>query len=91
MAARLLISVTNQTVIIVYNNDVQYEKVKADSIAGTQDTYTITYVSANTTDESYSGLFVPTGMSDAHPLGDKVETTISFNSSGAIARIAPVA
>ena len=74
---------------IVYNNDLQYEKVKADAITGTQDT--ITYTSANTTDESYSGLFVPTGLSDSIPHGDKIETTISFNSSGVVTRIAPVA
>jgi hypothetical protein len=70
---------------ITYNDDAQYRKVRADAFSGTQDTYTITYTgSGATTDESFEGLFVPTGLSDALPQGAKVETTISFNSSGPV-------
>ena len=69
---------------LVYNDDTQYRKVRADAISGTQDTYTITYASSATTDEAFSALMVPNGLSDALPHGDKVSTTMTFLSSGAI-------
>ena len=70
---------------ITYNNDDQFRKVRADAFSGTQDTYTLTYVGSGVaTDESFSGLFVPTGLSDAIPQGAKVATSISFNSSGVV-------
>lgn len=70
---------------ITYNNDTQFRKVRADAFAGTQDTYTLTYAgSGASTDEAFSGLFVPTGLSDALPRGAKVATTISFQSSGPV-------
>lgn len=69
---------------IVYNDDTQYRKVRADSLIGTQDTYTFTYTSAATTDEAFSALMVPNGLSDAVPHGDKISTTITFLSSGAV-------
>lgn len=69
---------------IVYNDDEQFRKVRQDALNGTQDTYTLTYVgSGAVTDEEFSGLFVPTGLSDSIPHGERVSTTISFNSSGA--------
>jgi hypothetical protein len=72
-----------------YNNDVQFRKVRADSFSGTQDTYTLTFTgSGSVTDESFTGLFVPTGLSDAIPRGAKVATTLSFNSSGTVTIIA---
>jgi hypothetical protein len=37
------------------------------------------------TDESFTGLFVPTGLSDGIPQGAKVTTDLSFNSSGVVA------
>jgi hypothetical protein len=74
---------------LTYNNDAQYRKVRADAFTGTQDTYTLTYTgSGAVTDESFSGLFVPTGLSDALPQGVKVETTIAFNSSGPVTIVA---
>lgn len=75
---------------IVYNDDTQYRKVRADSLVGTQDTYTVTYVSSATTDESFSALMVPNGLSDALPHGDKVATTITFLSSGTVTHIEAV-
>ena len=70
---------------LTYNNDEQFRKVRRDAFAGTQDTYTLTYTgSGAVTDESFSGLFVPTGLSDALPRGAKVATTIAFNSSEAV-------
>ena len=69
---------------IVYNDDTQYRKVRADSISGTQDTYTLTYASSATTDEAFAALMVPNGLSDALPHGDKVTTSITFLSSGII-------
>ena len=74
---------------ITYNDDTQFRKVRADAFSGTQDTYTLTYTGSGVvTDESFSGLFVPTGLSDALPQGAKVETTISFNSSGVVTIVA---
>jgi hypothetical protein len=69
---------------LVYNDDTQYRKVRADSIVGTQDTYTLTYVGPATTDESFSMTMVPNGLSDALPHGDKISTTLTFLSSGVI-------
>ena len=69
---------------IVYNDDTQYRKVRADSISGTQDTYTLTYASSATTDEAFAASMVPNGLSDALPHGDKVTTSITFLSSGVI-------
>lgn len=76
---------------IVYNNDTQFAKVRADSLVGTQDNYTMTYVSANTTDEAFSALFTPNGLSDAIPHGDKVSTSITFLSSGVYTHVPAVA
>lgn len=75
---------------IVYNNDTVLRAVRADAFAGAQDEYTIEYVSDATTDEKFTGQFVPTGLSDDLPHGDKVMTTISFNSSGVVTRTAAV-
>ena len=70
---------------ITYNNDTEFHKVRADALSGTQDTYTIEYTDLNrATSETFSGLFVPTGLSDTIPMGAKVSTSISFNSSGAV-------
>ena len=67
---------------IVYNDNANYAKVRADSLTGTQDTYKLIYVSANTTDEMFEATMVPNGLSDAIPHGDKVSTSITFLSSG---------
>ena len=75
---------------LVYNNDTQYRKVRADSLTGTQDTYTVTYTSSATTDESFSASMVPNGLSDALPHGDKVATTITLLSSGTVTHTAAV-
>ncbi len=75
---------------IVYNDDTQFRKVRADSITGTQDTYTLTYVSDATTDEAFSASMVPNGLSDALPHGDKVTTNITFLSSGVITHVPAV-
>ena len=69
---------------LVYNDDEQYRKVRTDSLDGTQDTYTVTYTSSATTDEQFSCVMVPNGLSDALPHGDKVSTTLTFLSSGEI-------
>lgn len=63
---------------ITYNDDAVYHSTRADALAGVQDDYTITYPNG----EVFTAKFVPTGMSDALPHGDRVSTTISFNSSG---------
>lgn len=73
---------------LTYNNSDEYRKVRKDAFNGTQDTYTLTYTGSGlVTDESFTGLFVPTGLSDALPMGAKVETTIAFNSSGIVAHV----
>ena len=75
---------------IVYNSDSVFRDVRDDVFSKTVDTYTMTYVSDATTDESFTGLFMPAGLSDSIPHGDKVESTISFSSDGLVTRIAPV-
>ena len=75
---------------LVYNSDTVYRAVRDDSFTGAQDTYTVTYESSAATDEVFSAQFVPTGLSDALPMGDKVTTSISFNSSGVVTRTAAV-
>lgn len=68
-----------------YNDDTQFRKVRADALSGTQDTYTLTYTgSGAVTDESFTGLFVPTGFSDTLGMGVKVAMALSFNSSGVV-------
>tara|TARA_R100000951_G_scaffold63787_2_gene53557 strand:- start:1808 stop:2221 length:414 start_codon:yes stop_codon:yes gene_type:complete len=69
---------------LVYNDDAQFRATRAASLTGTQDTYTVTYTSSAATDESFSALMVPNGMSDSLPHGDKVSTTLTFLSSGVI-------
>lgn len=73
---------------LVYNDDAQYRKVRADSLVGTQDTYTVTYTSDAATDEEFSATMVPNGLSDALPHGDKVSTTLTFLSSGTVTHTA---
>ena len=69
---------------LVYNSDAEFRKVREDSLTGTQDNYTVTYTSDAATDESFSCLMTPNGLSDSLPHGDKVSTTITFLSSGDI-------
>lgn len=68
---------------LVYNSDASYETVKAEAFTGKQDDYSIKFTPS---DEALAGKFVPTGMSDALPQGDKVSTSISFNSTGEVVR-----
>jgi predicted secreted protein len=73
---------------LIYNSDTVYRQVRADALAGTQDTYTIEYTSDATTDEAFSATFVPNGLSDALPMGDKVTTSITLLSSGTVTHTA---
>ena len=73
-----------------YNNDDQYRAMRTAAFSGTQIQLTLTYVgSGAVTDESFTGMFTPTGLSDAIPHGAKVATSISFNSSGEVTRVEP--
>jgi len=72
---------------IVYNDDTQYRKVRTDAMSGTADTYTITYLSNATTDESFTASMIPNGLSDALPHGDKITTTITFLSTGVVTHV----
>ena len=84
---------TKQLVIsgtIVYNDGANFRAMRADAIAGDQDTYTLTYTSNATTDESYVCSMVPSGMSDAIPHGDKISTSITLSSSGTVTYTAAV-
>lgn len=74
----------------IYNDDVQFRAVRADILSGSSDTYTLTYVSDATTDESFSGTFFPTGLSDSLGMGAAVTTTIAFNSSGDVTHVPAV-
>ena len=64
-----------------YNSDTVFRAVRAASLTGTQDTYKVVFGS---TGEQFSGSFVPTGLSDALPMGDKVTTSLTLNSSGPV-------
>jgi predicted secreted protein len=66
---------------IVYNDDSNYEAMRADALAGAQSVYSITY---GATGEIFSATFVPTGLSDALPHGDKVSTSLTLMSSGVV-------
>ena len=66
-----------------YNSSADFRQMRADSRTGTQATYSLVYTSDAATDESITGTFVPTGLSDAMPLGDKVTSTVNLMSSGA--------
>lgn len=75
-----------------YNNDAQYRAMRDAAFSGTQIELTLTYVGSGGvagTDESFTGMFVPTGLSDTIPMGAKVSTTISYNSSGIVVRVPP--
>lgn len=73
---------------IIYTDDAAFRAMRNDAWNGTQDTYDIIYTSDATTDEQISGTFVPTGLSDSIPMGDKVTTSITLLSSGAPTRTA---
>ncbi|MBL4941126.1 MAG: hypothetical protein JKY81_05615 [Colwellia sp.] len=73
-----------------YNNDTQFRKVRGDVFSATSDTYTLTFISDATTDESFSGTFFPTGLTDNIGQGVKVTTALSFNSSGAVVHVPAV-
>jgi hypothetical protein len=68
----------------VYNTDTQFQKVSNDAFTNTMDTYTLTFPSAGTTDESYAALMMPTGLSVAVPHGDKLTSSVTFSSSGVV-------
>jgi len=73
---------------LIYNSDTVYRQVRADALSGTQATYTVEYTSDATTDEQFSASFVPNGLSDALPMGDKVTTSITLLSSGTVTHTA---
>jgi len=64
-----------------YNDNTVYRAVRVDALTGTQAAYSVVF---GDTDEVFTGQFVPTGLSDALPMGDKVTTSLTLNSSGAI-------
>lgn len=73
---------------MIYNNDAVYRQVRADAIAGTLGEYSVTYTGSGTaTDESLTGSFLPNGLSDTLPMGDKVTTSLTFSSSGVVTRV----
>tara|TARA_R110000850_G_scaffold99327_2_gene205814 strand:- start:98 stop:520 length:423 start_codon:yes stop_codon:yes gene_type:complete len=73
----------------VYNNDAEFRNTRSAAFIGTQDTYTLTYTgSGSVTDESFTGLFTPNGLSDSLGHGEAGMTTMTFTSSGAVTRVA---
>lgn len=67
---------------LVYNVSADYEAIKEEAFSGTQDDYLITFTGG----ESYAGKFVPSGISDSIPHGDKVSTSFTLSSSGTVVR-----
>ncbi len=78
--------VSGQQVVLsgtmIYNVSDNYEDIKAEPFTGTQDDYSITFPSG----ESYAGKFVPSGISDSIPHGDKVSTSFTLSSSSNVTR-----
>ena len=73
----------------VYNNDPQFRATRAATFAGTQDTYTLTYVgSGSSANESFTGSFTPNALSDSLGAGEAAKTTLTFSSSGVVTIIA---
>ena len=73
----------------IYNNDPQFRATRAATFAGTQDTYTLTYVgSGASTNESFTGSFTPNALSDSLGAGEAAKTTLTFSSSGVVTIIA---
>jgi len=80
--------ISSQQIVItgtmVYNVSANYEAIKAEPFIRKQDDYSITFTGG----ESYTGKFVPSGISDAIPHGDKVSTSFTLSSSGEVTRTA---
>jgi hypothetical protein len=71
---------------LIYNDDVDLEAIRAGAWDSTQDDYTILY---GATGESYTGKFVPNGLSDTAPMdGNVVSSSVTFSSSGTVVRTA---
>lgn len=70
---------------ILYSSDTVYRAVRADALTGAQAAYSVVY---GTTGESFAANFVPNGLSDALPMGDKVSTSITLLSSGVVTHTA---
>lgn len=69
---------------VTYNSDTEFRQMRADAMVGTQDTYSIVFNgSGSTTDESFTGTFTPSGISDNLAMGERVTTSITVSSSGA--------
>jgi hypothetical protein len=75
----------------VYNTGATFQTISNDAHNNTMDTYTITIPSGGTTDESYTALMMPTGLSVAVPYGDKMTSSVTFLSSGAVTHVPYVA
>ena len=79
-------AVTSQQIVIsgtlIYNVSADYEAIMAEAFVGTQDDYLITFTGG----ESYSGKFVPSGISVSIPHGDKVSSSFTLSSSGTVTR-----
>jgi predicted secreted protein len=78
--------VTSQQIVLsgtlVYNVSASHEAIMAEAFTGTQDDYLITLGAG----ESYSGKFVPSGISVSIPHGDKVSSSFTLSSSGSVTR-----
>ena len=69
----------------VWNTDAQFQKAINDSNTNTADTYTVTIPSTgNTTDQSWSGLMAPLGLTLAAGQGEALKTNLTFTSNGAV-------
>jgi predicted secreted protein len=66
---------------LVYNSDTTYKQTRADALTGTQAEYSIVYGDSG---EAFTCQMVPTALSDALPMGDKVTTSLTFLSSGEV-------
>lgn len=69
---------------LTYNSDASYRDVRADALAGTQDTYTLSFPDG----AEATATMMPHGMSDALPRGGAITTSVTFSSNGEVTHTA---
>lgn len=72
----------------IYQDDSVFQAMLNEAFDGTQDNYTITMTSGAATDESFTGKFVPSGVSYSANMGEAVKASFTLTSSGVVTRTA---
>lgn len=69
---------------LTYSSDTMFREVRADTLAGAQDDYTLVFPDGF----SLAAKFIPHGMSDALPRGGATVTSITFSSHDEVTFVA---